>query len=357
MAEFSTASSTFRRSRWSKDQRTSGSSSLTVPTTSINSAILSWGHPALLQALMLPGSTRFTNGTFRCVLGSFKQRIILMTHDHASDLFIPVLFVLATFKTQDTYWKILNFVIVSTTEKMRSATVICAFEAALIEAVGVQFSEANRVDCYFHWKQALSRRMRALATLPSPSVPKSNLPFYLATWISSRWSTGATSSVQASAMSDVELQRSAELVRSSTRHSVGGNPGHTSVKFGSFAFLLKSGTWELVERTNNVLERINRETNAAFASPHLKTVDFVSTVKRMSRAIVERSDSIRSSRARRPTRHQLHLPSSIEFNDDDDGTGKSDDAEKDGDDRASTEGSGDEAMDLGGELLALIHNH
>ncbi|TYZ50811.1 hypothetical protein PybrP1_006607 [[Pythium] brassicae (nom. inval.)] len=69
----------------------------------------------------------------------------------------PRLSVPATPKAQDINWKVMNFATECTTEKLRHGT------TALITAMWVYFPKANRVCCYFHWKQARSRTMCAPA--------------------------------------------------------------------------------------------------------------------------------------------------------------------------------------------------
>ncbi|KAE9026238.1 hypothetical protein PR001_g12245 [Phytophthora rubi] len=51
-----------------------------------------------------------------------------------------------------------NLIIVSN-RRLESRDVTCDFELALINAVINQFPRANVVDCLFHWKQALHRKM------------------------------------------------------------------------------------------------------------------------------------------------------------------------------------------------------
>ncbi|KAK1945220.1 hypothetical protein P3T76_003753 [Phytophthora citrophthora] len=121
--------------------------------------VIGWAHPALHERLKCKNSSLFIDGTFRCVFLGFCQCIIFMVHDFATDLFLPVFFVLCTSNTQDLYWNVINAVVIACNEKLLPETVVCDFESALIDAVSVQFKDTRVVGCYFHFKQACKRYM------------------------------------------------------------------------------------------------------------------------------------------------------------------------------------------------------
>jgi len=61
------------------------------------------------------------------------------------------------------YYDIFHFIIQATDQQLEPAEIVCDFEAALIQAVQVQFPNADIIGCLFHFKQAIRRRMRRLA--------------------------------------------------------------------------------------------------------------------------------------------------------------------------------------------------
>jgi hypothetical protein len=58
--------------------------------------------------------------------------------------------------------KLLLLLVVNCTEgRLLPARTVCDFEQALIDALRSQFPEARIIGCYFHFKQATRRRMKA----------------------------------------------------------------------------------------------------------------------------------------------------------------------------------------------------
>ncbi|POM58751.1 Hypothetical protein PHPALM_36561 [Phytophthora palmivora] len=72
----------------------------------------------------------------------------------------------------------------------------------------------------------------------------------------------------------------------------------------------------VVARTNNPLERFNRELNAAFGAPHPSLPRFLQTVEDISRRRVQLRDNISRGRANPPLRvERWDLPCPVEFQD------------------------------------------
>lgn len=118
-----------------------------------------WAHPDLVHVARYPRNHLFIDATFRCVPRGFKQCLIFMIHDAASDVYLPVFYVLMSGKTEWCYWVAINYVLIATQLKLEPASVTCDFERALINAVQDQFPTASLVGCLFHWKQAIRRKM------------------------------------------------------------------------------------------------------------------------------------------------------------------------------------------------------
>ncbi|KAF1318332.1 hypothetical protein FI667_g14058, partial [Globisporangium splendens] len=69
---------------------------------------------------------------------------------------------------------------------------------------------------------------------------------------------------------------------------------------------------DLLSRTNNPLERFNRELNVAFTAPHPSLPRFVQTIEELSRRFVRLRDDIASGRADAPKRSsRFELPQTV----------------------------------------------
>ncbi|EGZ29698.1 hypothetical protein PHYSODRAFT_323186 [Phytophthora sojae] len=97
--------------------------------------VLGWADPRLLELLRYPGSQMFVDGTFRCVPRSFYQCVVLMVSDAASGVFVPCVYALTTGKTHQLYQKLMRFMDDGTGSRLQPGSVVCDFEAALIDSV------------------------------------------------------------------------------------------------------------------------------------------------------------------------------------------------------------------------------
>ncbi|GMF25098.1 unnamed protein product [Phytophthora fragariaefolia] len=70
---------------------------------------------------------------------------------------------------------------------------------------------------------------------------------------------------------------------------------------------------ELVARTNNPLERFNRELNSRFPTPHPFMATFVTVIKTISQEYVRRVADVPRGRARRIPREVIQLPDAIDI--------------------------------------------
>ena len=97
--------------------------------------IIGWGHPGLFNLLKTPGIHLFLDGTFRIVPNRFSQLLVVMIRDYATDLYIPVFYVLLTGKSTLLYEYALQFISTVIRSPIRPAQVYCDFEKSLINAV------------------------------------------------------------------------------------------------------------------------------------------------------------------------------------------------------------------------------
>jgi hypothetical protein len=86
----------------------------------------------------------------------------MMMYDRAHDNYVPCFFVLTENKDQATYGHVFNWVKIQCQCKCKPSVVVCDFELALHNSVRDEFEGDHLVECLFHWKQALRRKMLEL---------------------------------------------------------------------------------------------------------------------------------------------------------------------------------------------------
>jgi hypothetical protein len=82
-----------------------------------------------------------------------------MCFDAGTNLYIPCAYALLTGKNEYLYCALLRELVVLLDYKWMSKIVVVDFEKALVNAVKYEFSESRIIGCYFHFKQALSKKM------------------------------------------------------------------------------------------------------------------------------------------------------------------------------------------------------
>ncbi|POM63818.1 Hypothetical protein PHPALM_20735 [Phytophthora palmivora] len=211
--------------------------------------LLGWAHPVLLNLLRYNNTTLFIDGNFRCVPRNYQQRVVYMVHDRASGHFVPVFYILSTSHTGDA-------------PAIKPSRVICDFESALIEAVQTQFRDAIVIGCLFHLKQALRRAMKRL------SIPEAECIVAMTRGVVDMLTVVNPEHVRTHGVKWARLEIQRRCAEQSIKYS--------KQKWQAFWEYFER-TWidgyaveiwnvhgmanELVARTNNPLERFNRELN------------------------------------------------------------------------------------------------
>jgi hypothetical protein len=113
----------------------------------------------------------FLDGTFRAAPPPFKQCVIIVAFDAATNLFIPCVWALLTSKSEYLYCCLLHELIVLLEYRWMPKLCTVDFEKGLINAVQHEFSQSKMVGCFFHFKQALFKRMRRMG-LPKKEIAK-----------------------------------------------------------------------------------------------------------------------------------------------------------------------------------------
>ncbi|ETN03634.1 hypothetical protein PPTG_23761 [Phytophthora nicotianae INRA-310] len=271
--------------------------SMAHPTTTGIQRMLCFGHPDLLRILRYPQLTLFIDGTFSVVPKGFSQCLIAMVYDPSVDVYVPLLYVLVNSKSQETYWRVLEQLIMASDRLLEPRDVTCDFELALINAVIEQFPTANIVGCHFHWKQALRRKMIEL------KIPKEQ--------IADAMKSGKLDVLTVIPAEEV-LDKGLRYVRSIIDET------ETKTKWTAFwKYFVRTWTkrfdmslWNvsqmrrnnvsMTNRTNNPLEKYNRDFAARIGAPHPSILVFIEAAKKEAHSYVKLLDDIKHGRQSAP---------------------------------------------------------
>eukprot|EP00644_Phytophthora_capsici_P019508 jgi/Phyca11/133267/e_gw1.396.5.1 len=184
---------------------------------------------------------------------------------------------------------------VATDDKIEPCVVVCDFEEGLQAAAQVQFPDADIVGCYFHFKQACRRKMKALR------IPEKESGIAMRKGVLDM-------------LTVIPHEKIDDKIRSIC---VKEDVPFTDSLWGLFWSYFRK-TWlktftprvwnvhdvdeAIVSRTNNPLERFNREINAALPSPYPSLPAFVAMIQVLSQRYVDRTDDMAKSRAKKRPR-------------------------------------------------------
>jgi hypothetical protein len=105
----------------------------------------------------------FVDATFRVTPAPFSQCLIIMAFDPSTNLYVPCVWALMTAKCEYLYCEVLHSVIVALKYHWSPKVVVVDFEKALLNSIKYQFPKSKIVGCYFHFRQALHRKMTKLS--------------------------------------------------------------------------------------------------------------------------------------------------------------------------------------------------
>ncbi|OWY92442.1 hypothetical protein PHMEG_00038566 [Phytophthora megakarya] len=170
-----------------------------------------------------------------------------MVRDAASRVFVPVFYNLTTNRTAPTYRRLLKFINDTADQQIQPGSSVVDFEQALIDSVQGQFTEARIVGCLFHWSKLCA------VVSAGYECPKMKLD---------------CRHVDCCYLQD-------KLIRM-TLPGWNGRCVHFAINaaFTTLIVLFPPEVWnvhgmdlQVVSRTNNPLERFNRELNASITAP------------------------------------------------------------------------------------------
>ena len=240
-------------------------------------SIIGWAHPTLLFLLRGAALSLFMDCTFRVVPHGFAQLLIIMVYAPMYDLYVPVWYILLPSKDEWVYREAIRAAINATNKKltMKVSTVCMDFEKGLRNAVLANFPGVTDLGCYFHWKQAMNKRLKELG------VPKDIISSFLGP-------NGPLNLLTEIPIPEI-IPKGIPYIR-----AVFDERGYKKEFDAFWLYFIK--TWmvnfppklwnytrniasEVVNRTNNPVEHYNLTLNEAFPTAHPSMDRFLYTIK------------------------------------------------------------------------------
>ena len=123
--------------------------------------IVGFGNPYLFYYLSHAQSL-FIDATVSIAPKPFYQCLAMMIFEETLQIFLPILYILMTNKSQKMYRNALEWVFKLSNRRINPKTVTCDFEQALMNAVDGIFPFSKIIGCFFHWKLAIRRKLTSL---------------------------------------------------------------------------------------------------------------------------------------------------------------------------------------------------
>jgi hypothetical protein len=270
--------------------------------------VIGWAHPDLI---FLTGHGRcnvFLDCTFKVVPKGFSQLLIVMIFSKAHNYYVPVYYILLQSKKENAYMYALQSVISSSDWAFNASSVTCDFEQALMTAARCQFKKANFIGCYFHWKQAIKRKLTERA------LPKEIIRALIGTH-------GAMNILPLIPVEDI-ITKGIPYIRS--KIDEGDHTENIQLFWNYFTntWLKKYNPemWNInhvphgaeddiiMNRTNCALERYNRTLQNCFPSPHPNMQVFVNTISLEARRVVLELENIKKGLSPLPVHAPVNIP-------------------------------------------------
>ena len=238
-----------------------------------------------------------------------------MIYEPTSELYIPVYFVLLQSKLSGAYSAALYHCICSIGRtKFDAISVTCDFEQSLILAINENIENPIMIGCLFHWKQALRRKLKQFNINSAmiselmdghglinllPEIPISDIESKGIPYIRSTYDTYKDGKCYAAEFDRfwnyfihtwmIKYPPTLWNVNAILCHNMSN--GNSNINNNN-----------IINRTNNGLERFNRKLNDAFPTAHPNMRTFVSTIRDISFSYVIRYEKIKN-KLEMPPRH------------------------------------------------------
>jgi hypothetical protein len=270
--------------------------------------VVGWAHPQLVFLMKAGSVSAFVDSTFRCVPDPFDQCLVLMIYDQYHKCYVPVFHVLMQTRTELAYWHAFNQIVAATDFKFELRTITSDFEAAELNAIDQalltgQDTQCEKVYCCFHWVQANKRKLEAL-TIPKEERLRCLSLLRLLTVLPVNEIAAKAIPYVRSKLADAAYRDKYDLYWAYFT-STWLNPNGTFVPdMWNISRLLVNPLQirpEVVNLTNNPLERYNRTLNESFhGTGHPSMAQFLQVIKDLAVKQVDRLENIRLGHAAEP---------------------------------------------------------
>ncbi|KAG2910767.1 hypothetical protein PC116_g10866 [Phytophthora cactorum] len=199
-------------------------------------------------------------------------------------------------------------------QRLQTAQVAADVEQALIDSIGEQFPTARVIGCLFHWKQAIRRRMMALY------FSHTEISIVMEVGIIDMLTVIPPADIDPAGLRYVESQVRRRCREEGVQYSTERWTCFWAYFRRTWLVLFAVDMWnvhemdlDIVSRTNNPLERFNRELNAAIPSAHPSLAAFVGTIDGLSQRYVRLLNDIINRRTVAPQQGAVVLPVPVQL--------------------------------------------
>lgn len=273
--------------------------------------IMIFANHELLGLLKLRQLDVYVDATFDCVPHPFTQCLIFMIYHRETSSYVPIVYALMDSKCKEAYWHVFNQIVVLSQWKLQVKTYCTDFERALLDQMKIQFGGPDggtHIGCFFHLKQAWRKyllekchidretvkvamqvgMLDLLCVIPADEVSAHGIPYLRSIF-------GANLSVR-------ELEKWEKFWQYFERQWM------PILSSWNVAHLENDGEcYDVINRTNNGLERYNRHYNGLFLTkPDL--FQFVRILQQETRNQVQKIDDVRKGRRKEVERDEVTIP-------------------------------------------------
>ena len=246
--------------------------------------IMGFGNPYLFY-YMTNSKHLFIDATFSIAPKPFYQCLVVMLFDETLQIYIPILYILMTNKSQKMYRNALEWIFKLSGRRIMPQTVSCDFELGLINAIQGIFPYAKINGCLFHWKQAIKRKLSSLKFKNEKEIIE---------YAMHKNSIDILTVIPIDEIREKGILYVKDILKDSIYQ---GDDNQKMITFGNYfkKYWMSSEnfikTWNindyqgnknLLKRTNNGLESYNKRLKSLFCSGTPSFADFVHTMKEES---------------------------------------------------------------------------
>ena len=275
--------------------------------------LMIFGNPALFGLLKEGNTDLYIDATFDCCPSGFYQCLIVMIYCKQTSVYVPILYILMSNKTQELYCRALSEVIHLSNHMLNVNSFTSDFEYAIINSCQLYFPEGYHIGCLFHLKQAWRRHLITKLAFLAEDIKlamKVGVLDFLCIIPQDEISTIGIPYVRSVIEENLDP---ASIAKWDTFWAYFDT--HWMSRIDSWNICLGDNTYKrFINRTNNGLERYNKRFNGLFSKHNPSLMEFVEIVEKESRYYATKLADIRSGKEADPlkTRDVQTIPEILE---------------------------------------------